>query len=449
MRMIPDSDQENAIQRIVNEPTKAALNASQYGTGKTLVTVEVGLRLNADIVLIVCPLFTKSSWADTILTQDPTATVRMIDSRKAGKEAMQALMDSEPGWYIVGREYFASKSVADQFVKIAPKIGLLAYDECAKWANRKSRGFAHMRRIKPQFKLAMSATPWANKFENIWTIARWLWPDITPRSFWSWVAEWCETEQDYFAGIVVRGEKNPGAYVNSLPCYIRVEKDFGEYHELRVEVRLSARERKIYDQFNKKMVVWLKDNPLVAKLPIDKRNRLRQMTLGEVTFDEDLETVNFDPDMKSTKYDTLVEILKTVDEPALILTESQKFARVVTERLKRDGFRAEEWSGKVSENARNEIKNRYISGETDYIVAVIKSIGEGTDGLQARSRFMVWLSRDESGYHTEQAFRRLYRRGQNQQVVSVDIEALDTYDTGVLNSGVEKALARNSSLKKG
>ena len=61
---------------------------------------------------------------------------------------------------------------------------------------------------------------------------------------------------------------------------------------------------------------------------------------------------------------------------------------------------------------------------------------------------MVWLSRDESGYHTEQAFRRLYRRGQRGQVISIDIEAIDTYDTGVLDKGIAKALSHNESLKK-
>lgn len=446
--MTPDPEQEKAIEQIVNEPTKAALNASQFGTGKTLVAVEVGLRLDAEIVLIVCPLFTKLSWKDTILEQAPDANVRMIDSKVAGKKAMQALMDKEPGWYIVGREYFASKSVADKFIKIAPSIDLLAYDECAKWANRKSRGFAHMRKIKPKFKLAMSATPWANKFENIWTICRWLWPDQIPRSFWAWVAEWCETKEDYFAGVVVQGEKTRGAFVNTLPCYVRIEKDFGEIEKVRIKVALSAAERRIYDKFNKTMIIWLNENPLVAKLPIDKRTRLRQMTLGEVFYDEELDTINFDPNMKSTKYDTLVDLIHEYAEPMLILTESQKFARVVTERLKRDGFRAEEWSGKVSESERNAIKARYINGETDFIVAVIRSIGEGTDGLQARSRIMVWLSRDESGYHTEQAFRRLYRRGQEKQVISIDIEAIDTYDTGVLNSGIARALAHNESLKK-
>ena len=54
MRLTPDAEQEQAITRIVNEPTKAALNASQFGTGKTLVTVEVGL---CGLLLVPQPLF--------------------------------------------------------------------------------------------------------------------------------------------------------------------------------------------------------------------------------------------------------------------------------------------------------------------------------------------------------------------------------------------------------
>lgn len=448
-RLIPDAEQEKAIERIVSEPTKAALNASQFGTGKTLVTVEVCIRLEAKIVLIVCPLFTKQSWRETILRQAPDAQVYMLDNKTtAGRKNLELLMQQSPGYYIVGREYFAAKSIAEKFIAISPKIDVLAYDECAKWANRKSKGFAHMRKIKPKFKIAMSATPWANKFENIWTITRWLWPDLIPRSFWNWVSDWCKTKYDPFAGVVVDGERNPGEFVNQLPCYIRLEKDFGEIENVRILVELSRKERSIYDKFNRAMIVWLNEHPLVAKLPIDKRTRLRAMTLGEVFYDEELDTVNFDPNMKSTKYETLVDVIKEYNEPMLILTESQKYARVVTERLRNDGYRAEEWSGKVTEAARELIKSSYIAGEVDYIVAVIKSIGEGTDGLQSRSRIMVWLSRDESGYHTEQAFRRLYRRGQTKQVISIDIEAMDTYDTGVLDRGIAKALAHNESLKK-
>jgi superfamily II DNA or RNA helicase len=154
--------------------------------------------------------------------------------------------------------------------------------------------------------------------------------------------------------------------------------------------------------------------------------------------------------MKSTKYDTLKAVIKeNLDEPMLILTESAKFARVVASKLKEDGYAAEEWSGNVSEFAREETKRRFMDSDgVDYIVATIASIGEGVDGLQARSRFMVWLSRHDSNQLNEQAFRRLYRRGQERQVISIDIAALATYDHGQLDHLVQQALDMNRSLKR-
>jgi len=133
----------------------------------------------------------------------------------------------------------------------------------------------------------------------------------------------------------------------------------------------------------------------------------------------------------------------------LILTESAKFARVVASKLKEDGYAAEEWSGNISESAREETKRRFMdSAGVDYIVSTIASIGEGVDGLQTRSRFMVWLSRHDRNDLNEQAFRRLYRRGQERQVISVDIAALDTYDHGQLSNLAEQTIAMNRSLKR-
>lgn len=444
-----DPDQQEAVDRMVNEPTRAALNASQYGTGKTVVTIEVAEGIGAKVKLIVAPLFTKYSWEATILRQYPDAKVRFINSRKAGKEALSDLLGGVDGWYIIGREYFASKNVREA---IGPKSGIidfLAYDECAKWANRKSQGYRMMTKMKPKYRMALSATPAANKFTGLWSITRWLWPDKIPRSFWNWVDEWCETEMDFFAGKVVTGEKDEGAFVSSLPCYIRLEKDFGEPFEDVIEIDLSPTERKIYDNFEKYLIVWLKENPLVAKFPIVKRMRLRQMTLGEVSLDPETDTVFFDRNMKSTKYDTLLAYIgEHPGEAMVIFTDSQKYADVVAYRMIEDGHKAMPWHGEVPEDVRHGIKDAFVNGDIDFIVATIPSIGEGVDGLQHRARTMVWLSRSDNNMLNMQAFRRLYRRGQERQVVSIDIVARDTYDSGQLNVLIENALRMNRSLKE-
>lgn len=445
-----DSDQLAAVDRMVHEPTKAALNASQYGTGKTVVTVEVAEGIGANVKLIVAPLFTKYGWEKTILGQYPNATVSHINSRKAGQLALDALLDGVAGWYIIGREYFASKSVHFRIAKASTKIDFLAYDECAKWANRKSQGFRIMKTMKPGYRMALSATPAANKFSGMYAITKWLWPKIVPNSYWNWVEEWCETELDFFAGKVVTGELFPGKYVAQLPCYVRLEKDFGEPYEEVIEIDLSAKERAIYEKFEKSLIVWLNDHPLIASVPIVKRIRLRQMTLGEVSIDPDTDEVYFDNDMKSSKYETLLSYIgEHPNEPMVIFTDSAKYADVVAYKLIQDGHKALPWTGAVPEDVRHELKEAFLDGRIDFLVATIPSIGEGVDGLQHRARTMVWLSKSDNNMLNMQAFRRLYRRGQERQVVSVDIAARDTYDLGQLSSLVQQALRMNASLKKG
>jgi len=443
-----DDDQEEAVQRMVSEPTKAALNASQYGVGKTVVTVEVARRLGGSVNLIICPIFTKKSWAKTILGQVPDADVRMIDSKKKGQENLNALLKLEPGWYIIGREYFRAKQ--PMINPISHKIDFAAYDECQAWANHKSKGFLMMKKFKPQYRMALSATPARNKFTGMFAIHQWLWPKLEGhQSYWRWVGEWCDTEEDFFAGVVVKGEKWPGEFVKILPCYIRLEKDFGEPIELEINLELSRNERRIYDEIESRMIAWLDEHPLVVKFPHTKRIRLRQVTLGEVSVNPETDEVYFPEDMKSTKLDTLEEIMATYpDEAMLIFAASQKFISVAVRRLQAKGYRIKEWSGAVSEAQREQIKREFINGEIDYIFATPASIGEGTDGLQARARLMVWVERSDDGMVNEQAFRRLFRRGQERQVVSVSLIADDTYDAGQLSALIEQKLAMNKSLRK-
>lgn len=452
-RITLDPEQEAAVERMVAEPTKAALNASQYGTGKTVVTVEVAARLGGDIQLIVVPLFTKYSWKSAIEGQVDGARVVFINSTKAGKQNLVDLAAGRAGWYIIGREYFATRNVVDTLAPVSSKIAFLAYDECARWANRKSVGFKNMKKFKPKYRMALSATPAANKFDGLFAITSWLWPEYvklqTGTSYWRWVARWCATEEDYFSGVQVVGEKEPGAYVSQLPCYVRLEKDFGDPIEVRIEVELSAKERKTYDLFEKTLIAWLGENALIAKLPITKRIRLRQMTLGELSYDPDEDLVYFETNMKSTKYDTLLDIIKESGEPMLILTDSQKYASVVVDKLLADGYKAAEWTGVVPEDMRHEVKRQFVENDgVDFIVATVAAIGEGVDGLQHRARIMVWMSRSENNMLNEQAFRRLYRRGQERQVVSIDIVALNTYDEGTLSKLIQQTLNMNRSLKR-
>jgi len=440
-----EEDQMTAVMRMSTEDTRACLNASLMGTGKTLMAVETVARLGAKTILIIGPLNTYWGWWDTIQRQNNyEANIAKIDSTKKGKEALANLAKGDAGWYFIGREYFRSKD----WEKIVPDIALV--DECHFAQNRKSKSFRTLKTLKAGFRLSMSGTPYGNKFEGFWAVSRWLWPEVIPKSFWTWVYQYCDTGYSPFSSQEIKGEANPGEFVKTLPCYIRLhpKKDLDVVEEIRY-VDLVPAQRKLYERFESDLVVWLKEHPMIAEVPIAARIRLRQITLAVPYINEKGE-VDFEENAVSTKYKALMEIIEDhPDEPMLLLTDSQKYAKMITNRLNKTSNVAFEWSGKANQKQREDAKQKFLAKELKYIVAVIPAIAEGVDGLQDVCSTVVWLSHSDSNVLNQQVLDRIRRRGQKEVVKVYDIVARDTYDEGQLSTLVERQLMMNSSLKKG
>jgi SNF2 family DNA or RNA helicase len=431
--------------------------ATQVGGGKTLIAIEVAKRLGTATNFVIAPKGThKRAWEQTIRRQIPDAVVTYVNSTKAGKQAFVNLEAGKAGWYIISPEFFR----AHHWVGIVPDLAI--FDEVHRASNRKSNTAKMLHTLKAKRRIGMSGTIAGNKIEGFWSVLRWVYPEVAGRSFWNWVDIYCETQADFFAGKTVVGESNVGGIVNSIPCYIRHLKreeccgfhPNGIDHELpamTVEVRtvqLSPEQKRIYKRLEKDLFVWLGENPLAVDVPVAVRVRLRQITLGVPVIGED-GVVSFAEDCKSTKIDELFQVISDhpVGEQMLVLTHSQKFASVVTKRLRQAGHTAFEWSGTQSQANRDKALEAFIAGEVQFIVAVISAIGEGTDGLQEAANVMVWLSKDDNRLLNEQAAGRLDRRGQKRSVLSYEIVAEDTYDEGQLSNLVEKQLQMNSSLR--
>ena len=455
--LVPYNYQQNDIEQLVQN-NGTGIVATQVGGGKTLIAIEVAKKLATTSNLVIAPKGThKRAWEKTIMRQLPTATVRYINSTKAGKEAFYDLEKNVPGWYLISPEFFRKI----HWKGITPDLAV--FDEIHRAANRKSKTALMLHTLKAKRRIGMSGTIAGNKIEGMWSILKWIYPEVAGRSFWNWVDEYCETEVDFFAGKIITGELNGGEIVRSIPCYIRhlkrekccdlhPEGIDNELPAMQTEVRtvqLSPEQKRIYNKLEKDLIVWLGENPLVVDLPVATRVRLRQITLGVPEID-DQGVVSFAEDCKSTKIDELLDIISDhpQGEQMLLLTHSQKFASIVTKRLRRSGFTAFEWSGVQSQANRDAALEAFIRGEIQFIVAVISAIGEGTDGLQEVCSVVVWLSKDDNRLLNEQAAGRLDRRGQKRSVLSYEIVAEDTYDEGQLSKLVKDQLEMNASLKK-
>lgn len=244
----------------------------------------------------------------------------------------------------------------------------------------------------------------------------------------------------------VVGEKVPGAFVSSLPCFVQLVSGRAEPTVKRFECPLGPVQRKQYDDLKKQAMTWIDNNPLVADLPITLKTRLRQATLAEMSLSDD-EAVYFKPDAESSKIETLKKII--ADNPGenlLILTDSQKFAEVAAHRL---GPRAVEWSGRTSQEDRQAILKAFGSeGGPKYIVGVIPALAEGVDGLQHHARIVVWCNKSTNNLLNIQAAGRLNRTGQKHPVTSVELVAPNTLDSADIDWLNVTAAEMKASLTK-
>jgi SNF2 family DNA or RNA helicase len=473
-KLVPFDYQEHDIQQII-KAGGTGLVVSSVGGRKTLTAVEVGLRVKAKAVLVVAPRNTINSktrgWQGTISRQDPTQRIQRLDSTKKGRAAFAELQWGEAeGWYLCTAQWFARQD----WNHIS--VDMMVFDEIHTALNYSNRSRYKLHQmIDTPIKLALSGTPLRNKWENVWSLIRWLWPELMPDTFWAWrrkqAGVWDRFAQQNWK---VTGERVPGTLVNSLPCYIQhlarerccdfhPEGFLADLEEPLVvirEVELSAKQKRFYKQMEESYVAWLLTPetdtghlPVVAELPITARGMLRTATLGLPSLDLENNKLYFTDDCESPKIDDptdgLLSVLEEIDkQPTLVYLHDKRFTKVVVKRLQAAGYRAAEWSGDVTQNKRDQTLDQFVARELDVVVAVISAIGTGTDGIQDATNVEIWLSEDDDPTNNQQGRGRLDRPGQKNQVLRIYIRAKDSMDEGIMSKQLQQALQMNAQLRK-
>ena len=462
MKLTPTDAQEQVIAQFVADESGGCLLGSDVGTGKTIVAIETALRLWAARVIIIAPPGTYGTtengllegWSGTLLRQSGQTLLRASNKNKAEKANLAALMTGSDGWFFVSRELFASldfetKEVAGERKRVQKRVwekhlfDVAIYDEVQMASNKKSQSFKAWKSLKAHKKIAASADWFGDQVLNMWSVSTALWPETTDKSAWRWADEWLTGVYDHFSygSKKYTAEKEEGAFARSLPCYARQESDLGVPPVPEVRwVELGSKQRKMYDQLEKELVLWIEENPLVIEMPATLRTRLRQLTLGEFYLTEDNE-VDFPALGDSVKLDEAKQIMADHPGKFILFTDSQRFARVAASRLKG----AAEYSGKMSNDEREAVKRDFIEGDLQVIVAVIAAMGVGVDGLQNVCHNMIFLSESDTEYMGRQAIGRLWRKGQTKPVNVWQVRAVQTYDEGQASALMQKALINNAA----
>jgi SNF2 family DNA or RNA helicase len=475
-------EQQEALDTIMSTDSGAAAVGSDMGTGKTLMSAQIAILRGAETVLIIAPLGVEEDFKSAFADLDSKLSFNRLDSSKSGMKNLANFQYRVPGIYFVGHAMYVrfgwkknklvnrhNQPVLDskgkQKVRTTSSgiwehpVDVVIFDEAHAAQNRDSWTYRTLMLTTGHFKIAQSGTLTGNRFGGAWAICRWLWPELIEKNFPKWMERWCDTTFDPFSYLhkKISGEKIPGEFFNWVPCYVRLESTEPEPDDQSVYCTLLPSQRRAYTSLVDNQIAWVKqgqesdDEPLTVNFPIALRIRLRQASLGMFSLDDEGE-VTFDLDCESSKIDASWSILNDdfEGEPALIWTDSQKFATVMTHRLcQRYGeHAAAEWSGAFPKKQyRQWMKQEFIAGRLKYIVAVIAAAGTGTDGLQAQ-RNMLYLSQSESRIDNQQSRARMVRRGQEREVRVRRLIAVDTYDEGILDTQIEDGIRMNKILRK-
>lgn len=278
--------------------------------------------------------------------------------------------------------------------------------------------------------------------QGLWALGRWLWPRVVERSFWTWITRYFHTEHDpfkdneYGEGKKVTAEREPGLLWSELPAAFKMESVYKETATIhKVEVEISAVQRKHYKELEEEAITWLDNNPLAIDIPAVLNMRLRQICLGVPSVRQDWvrrkdketglwvdawgDVVWFEDDCKSTKIDAVEEILSDLyaekPEPVLIFTDSRVFANILTRRLHNGGYRARSFVGGMSE-AEREFKKTQFGKKFDVMVCTLQTVAEGTDGLQRVCSKEIWVNCSYNQLINTQGVGRLSRQGQTEPV---------------------------------
>jgi hypothetical protein len=473
---------------------------AETGAGKTLIAAEVIMRSGVDCVLVIAVRSTiRDTWIERLYAQGYDAEVRRIESTDEGREAYDDLLIGMRGVYIITHALFTRWD----FSAANPDLTIL--DEAHMLTNRKGKkvktrvldaegnqkttaagapvvkttytpsGGEKLRKMRSRRRIVMSGTMFRNRFENAWNLLRWVYPtfdepgNFSDRSYHRWVTYWCATEYAHFAQTKVAptGELDPGRLARTIPVYIQhfkreaccefhpegFLKDLPKPVEITRTVPLLPKQKSMIAQMETDYIAWLGEHPLVAKLPIVARRRIRQMTLGVPAVipatEDEKEEVYFEPDCPSPTLDDIHDYLKqNPGEKILFLAESQKFLAEATRRFNALGYPSFEWSGQANEKARDAAKAKFITGEVQLVFGQVAAVGTGIDGLQGATNILWSIEVGDDVTNEIQSQGRLDRRGQVQGVVHIKTIREGSLDEGVIGKGLAKQLSLNKSLRR-
>lgn len=443
MEFIPHSYQAYSIDKIINNKKYGLF--LEMGTGKTVSTLTAIEKLKYDYlevdkVLVIAPKrVAEDTWAQEIDKWSHLSHLTISLVLGTPKQRTEALA-KDADIYVTNKEN--TKWICEKYRKDWP-FDMLVIDELSTFKNSDSQRFKILKKQMPLVDrfVGLTGTPAPNNLMDIWSQIYLIDGGERLGKYKTHFrqAYFYPTHQvsDNVFNWALRNGADDAIYdkIGDITVSIKSE-DYLEMPE-RIdnvqEVKLSKKERAIYDQLKADMVIEDEadsSKDIEALTSATLTQKLLQLSNGAVySLDGTYKTIH------DKKLERLDEIIEEAQGKPILLFYSFKHDK---ERiLERYDF-AEELKGDYME--------RWNNGDIKLLIAHPASAGHGIN-LQYGGSIAVWFGLTWNLEHYEQANARLFRQGQTETTVIHHIMTENSVDQDVYKGLQNKQLGQNALMK--
>ena len=412
----PFDHQKTTASFLTLHPRAFCLN--EQGTGKTgsvIWAADYLMKLGRiKRVLVICPLsIMDSAWRADLFK---FAMHRHVDIAYGSREKRTRIINSEAEFVIIN--YDGVEIVQDEIANGG--FDLVVIDEANAYKNVQTTRWKTLNKIlKPDTWLWMlTGTPAAQSPVDAYGLAKLVSPHNVPR-FFSAFKDMVMYKVSQFRWInrpnaekIVHEALQPAIRFTKEECL-----DLPELIYVSREVELTAQQKKYYELLRKQLVMSAVGEQVTAVNAAVGMSKLLQISCGAVYSDSG-ETLQFDI---KNRYKVMREVIDETQQKILIFVPFKNTIKILTEKLKADGFTTEIINGDVPHNQRTEIFKNFQETPNPRILIIQPQAAAHGVTLTAADT-VIWWGPTPSLEIYAQANARAHRAGQRHPVTVVRLQ---------------------------
>jgi SNF2 family DNA or RNA helicase len=248
-------------------------------------------------------------------------------------------------------------------------------------------------------------------------------------SYWSWASRFCKITSGYEGHPIVGGVKEEerenldrllSSYALGRPKEVGVK--LPPRTRRTVEYKLKGKHLELYKEFEDTDMVTLTGRTVDVDVKIAALTRLRQLAISPLLLDP----VYSGPD----KFDPLIGVIREKSSKAVVFSMYADAIRWGAWKLNAVGIKSVTFEGSLNNKQRKSALKSFQLGDTQVLLATLKTAGEGLDLVEADRVVFIDLPWQQEGIN--QGENRIYRFGQKaDSVETIFIHACETVEDHV------------------